>query len=638
MPQQTQIVPQYEQPYSLTVINDNTTFVEDIERNEFNGTTTVYVTTADKGPTNRFIDILSGSELNEVFGLPNMRTHGQPLYNANAYFGNENTRAFTMRVAADDATIANSIVVAKVKVTPGTPANDPDPAVPGSLSVRLETLQVADLQSKTDIPGELAALRSDTPDVEGYLQFPLFALSALGAGKSGNDIRVRLVKDPLTDGDNVYINYHLDVCEIEGTLLIKRALTGSLFDGAIEDGMGIFLEDVVEDDESPLQKISLLVDSDSLEDLYDLYIETVDPVDPIPMYAFDYLYGLQRINSNPIPGYTIEPAQLDDFTLDSTEGVALTGGSDGLLDPAVLDAYNAANVGAEKTMDEVRDELFMKAFRGEIDPLIKSRKRVPIDFLTDANYSAEVKESMVDLFDLRRDFQLFLDAGILETYSEASLWSLEQADKAHHYGINREFQHYKIRDPYTNKKIAVTTMHYLNEQFPDIFLNDISKPLAGAENATLTSHVKDSLLPSIDDDDLDLKERFYKRHITYYTCYGENLYMRSTQETSQEARSDLSEQNNVRMLYNMKRVMEGYASRNSYDFTTVEDREDLNRRGQVYVRTYMPDHVESFSISFRANAWEQKRSINHSYIEVVFKGLNKRTIIEIDVNPRTAQV
>ena len=44
--------------------------------------------------------------------------------------------------------------------------------------------------------------------------------------------------------------------------------------------------------------------------------------------------------------------------------------------------------------------------------------------------------------------------------------------------------------------------------------------------------------------------------------------------------------------------------------------------------------VYSFTISFDMNTWEAERSILHCYVAVQFRTLNKRTIIEIDVNKR----
>lgn len=636
MPSQTQLVPEYEQPYSFTHINDNTTFVEDIPRvEEFTGTTTAFVTTADKGPSNTWVDVRSQEELDEMFGIANMKKHGQPLYNAQAFFTNDDTRAMIFRALPEDATYANSVVVAKVKATPAVGA-DPGPAAPGSFSVKLDTFQITDLGSLDDVRAEMQALTTETADSEGYIQIPLFAFAAHGAGQYGNDIRIRIVKDFLTDIDNLFVNYRMDICEIEGSLLVKRALSGSLFEGAVEDDQTIYFEDAVNDDESPLQKIKMFVNEEGFENLYDLYIDTVQPETIVPFAQFDFIYGLQRLTKEPIPGYTLEPAALDDFSLDSTEGVALTGGSDGIFDADVLAAYNKEHVGAEKTFEAERDKLFIAAFKGETDPVIKSRRRVPLNYLTDANYTAEVKTAIVDLFDHRRDFQLYLDGGIMETVEQAMLWLADVEKAAHHYSIVHEFNHYKVRDGNTGRKVPVTTMFYLHQELPAIFNDSLSKVLAGATNATITNMVKNSMLPVIDEDDLALKEKFYKKNVVYYTCYGENLYMRSVQQTSQNAISDLSEENNVRVLLDIKRNVENFANNRSYSFTTAADREALNRDAQDYVKTYYPEHVQEFSIIFRANEWERKRKINHGYISVAFKELGKRSIIEIDVNPPSA--
>lgn len=631
MPAQTQIVPIHQHPHTVTHVNDNTILVEEIVKPVFNGITTAVVSTADRGPSNQWVEVLSNEEKNELFGVTDYKYHGQASYNAEAFLNTPNTRVFFMRPVAEDATIANVIVVLKVKATP---ANDVA-QTPGSLSVKLDTYQVGDLQDSQALITEMGSLYDGVADAEGYVTYPVAAFAARGAGQFGNDIRVRLSKDVLTDLDNAYTNLMLDVIEVQGSPLLKRQLTGSLFDGATQDGETIFLEDLVnEDEQDVLQKVNLFVASDALEDLYDLYLKTVKPADPIPMYSFDYLYGMQRNKEEKIPGYVVEPAGIDDFVLNSVEGIPLTGGDDGLLDPTNLAAYNTANPGAEKTRDEIIEELYRQAWAGEISDLILSRKRIPLAYLTDADYPQSSKLAMVALYDKRRDFQLYLDCGILNTVAEARLKLQELKTMPHLYPFLYEFQHYKIRDTYSGKKVPVTTMYFLNQELPPILLEDISRPLAG-KFGEVSGHVKDSLLPVIDDDDEDLKALFYKNNVTYYTCIGENRYKRATQETSQPERSDLSEENNVRILFDFKKVIENLCNSENYTFTTQEDIEKLTASALEYRDTYYPDHVLGLEITFKQNAWEARRNITHGYAAVVFKGLNKRAIIEIDVNPRS---
>ena len=45
--------------------------------------------------------------------------------------------------------------------------------------------------------------------------------------------------------------------------------------------------------------------------------------------------------------------------------------------------------------------------------------------------------------------------------------------------------------------------------------------------------------------------------------------------------------------------------------------------------------VESIDIRFATTQYEFERSILHCYAEVVFRGLTKKAIVEIDINKRT---
>jgi len=44
--------------------------------------------------------------------------------------------------------------------------------------------------------------------------------------------------------------------------------------------------------------------------------------------------------------------------------------------------------------------------------------------------------------------------------------------------------------------------------------------------------------------------------------------------------------------------------------------------------------VRDADVSFAMNKWEEERSILHCYLWVIFKTINKRQIIEIDINKR----
>ena len=52
-------------------------------------------------------------------------------------------------------------------------------------------------------------------------------------------------------------------------------------------------------------------------------------------------------------------------------------------------------------------------------------------------------------------------------------------------------------------------------------------------------------------------------------------------------------------------------------------------------RDWNSKYVETIDITFKANKWELERSILHCYVDITFRGIYKRAIVEIDINRRT---
>ena len=71
-----------------------------------------------------------------------------------------------------------------------------------------------------------------------------------------------------------------------------------------------------------------------------------------------------------------------------------------------------------------------------------------------------------------------------------------------------------------------------------------------------------------------------------------------------------------------------------YDFTSVEDRARFTEFENAKFANWTNRQVDTINITFDASEWELQRSIIHCYVAVQFRTLNKRTIIEIDVNKR----
>jgi hypothetical protein len=244
-----------------------------------------------------------------------------------------------------------------------------------------------------------------------------------------------------------------------------------------------------------------------------------------------------------------------------------------------------------------------------------------------------VKRELIALAVKRYDAQCFIDGGILSTTTEALAWGATVSTLSDRI-IDKSFQHYKIRDPFTGKTIPVTITFLYALLLPNHILGfGAQTPFVG-ERSLLVGNVKNTLLPLVDADDLDIKEELYKLRLNYYQTVGEHRYVRGTQSTAQAATSDLSEVNNMLVLLEIKREIEDLISTLEYNFAEPEDRQRFTDAADRAISKYRGLKVREAIVDFRMSQYEEDRQILHCYLSVVFKTMAKRSIVEIDVNRR----
>ena len=120
----------------------------------------------------------------------------------------------------------------------------------------------------------------------------------------------------------------------------------------------------------------------------------------------------------------------------------------------------------------------------------------------------------------------------------------------------------------------------------------------------------------------------------YFEAVGENRFLRSCQNTAQMGNSDLMEESNMAVLYELKHILEVDARERLYNFANADDRKRFTDYETAKFAPWVGRKLFSFDIIFDMNEWEAERSILHCYVAIQFRTLAKRTIIEIDVNKR----
>lgn len=331
--------------------------------------------------------------------------------------------------------------------------------------------------------------------------------------------------------------------------------------------------------------------------------------------------------------------QSDIIDLSGLTGLRLESGSDGYFEnPRTfqdVDPITGEVTTVQWTRDDEIAHCYLQAFSGEYDAKILSHVRIGVDALWDANYPFEVKNALVSLATLRNDSICYLDCGISSSFGVNALENIIK-DYAvfNDFRVSKNIQQYVTREDSTKKRITVTMTYFLASQFANhLVINGGHIPFV-RRYCQLSGHVAGSLYPCVEDYDSSLKERLVQNRFNYFEALAENVFQRAVQNTSQVQSSDLLEENNVITLFEIKRSVEADIRDRLYDFSDQNTRADFKAYEAAKFQGWGGKKVQSVDIEFSMNAFENQRSILHAYVAVVFRGLQKRAILEIDVNPR----
>lgn len=620
MPRTGQIVPSYLVPHVQTYINDNSLISELPTEVADPAVRLLCVFTSAKGEDGKVKTIDNVADYIDEYGTPNFSLYGQPCYMPYAALSSGNAKVHCLRVMPEDAAYANVIICACTKTYVDSEGIT-------KFVVKFDNKFIEDLRDRDALEAYLDDVAVLPPEVndDGYNVYPLFIAAAKGRGAYGNSFRIRVVSDKITNTENEYQNYIFEILDVSsGSLSLKDSYRGSFDYNAIVNNTSKLFDDIISDPELGSKYISIVTNSDNFTRIYDAYKETIGVSDEIIIPEFNdcnLFTGLTKSGSS-MPNFEIDIE--NGINLDTTIGISLSGGNEGSI-----------AVDAEDRLSTI-DSLYIAAFNREIDPFVGSKRAIPCELILDANYSEEVKLKMAELALKRYDARCVIDAGILTTTAQAIRWMNKDSIKSlDDFIISKEITHKKMRDPFTNRIITVTYTYDLAEQLPAHYINVGNQiPFTGEAYSRLTDYIPYSIKPAIDADDLELKEELYLGRCNFVECVAENTYVRNVQGTSQSTWTDLSEENNVAVLLEMKRMLEEFVAARLYNFAEAEDRIKFTEAADRMFTDYRQSKVRSYEVYFDMNTFEEERSILHCYLSVVFKTMAKRGIIEIDINKR----
>lgn len=536
------------------------------------------------------------------------------------------TMSFTTNTARSVALRAMARATSVLRdITPSAEA-----AVPGSMDI-FYTFE--SLEGVTDVTGLGGLIDVDTtPDANGYTAVKVFEIASRGRGAWGNNIR--FVLDSYARGDRManYKNYTLSIYEIKNATMTKKEEFTVAFnpDAVNAEGNTLYADYIVGDPYDNSSYISLVSNPNAFSEMFAAYA-TVFPDTSLNEKTFDPICGLMFGTSlTAIEGLKIDSTSNGTVSVSGASGIALMNGSDG--------AFAADNPNRQQAMNDA----YLKAYAGEIDRNVRSRKLFPTDLILDANFPTETKIAIHDLCVEREDCMAAYDLGTdMNTYAAL----MENLADIEPYITTRsemiEAYRGKIQDPISFKIVPVTSTYALAQMYPLHFQQNGDKhvPLAGSSYGVLSGFLSGTAWPVYDDDlDQAILDELTENKVNFLKVNTKKQVVRGAQTTRQDADTNLSEASNVFVLLDIRRDAIQLCEQYEYNFAEASDLQRFNKAAKILAEKYQDAQVKSISAEFSMNDWESERGILHLYIDFVHKNIIKRSIVEISVNRGTVVV
>ncbi len=611
MPSSIQIPLEHQYPHKVIRINDNTTVVPE-PASESGNVNVLYVIASPRGEDRKIRTIRGGvKEFLFKYGIGSFDLYGQPYLNAYAGLSSGNVTAHILRVSASDATFARTTICARYKI------ND-DNTMTIMLVSKIGTAEATDY---VDLEKDYTVADPDT--IDGFKEVKLFGLSYNGRCAAGNDIRVRVISDAISDKENKYKNYTLELYMMDnGTNTKFDEFPVSFCENAKVGTSSIFADNAVKS-----ELINFVTFTQGFRELFNEY-KKVNPDTELTLETFDPLLGINKYTKKKINNLTIDTTSEGAISINAISGIPLQGGSDGSLSDDV--------VGDERTT--ILNKLYLDAFKGDIDPNIRSRKRYPVNFIFDANYDIPTKLAIIELANKRRAFYM-LDCGTDITSKASPLSYVKSNLDAFSSGMNGTIEAYagKITDPYSGKAVVVTSGYAMSLNYP-LHIKNVGNgnkhiPFAGDGKGVINGFIDDTLYPVYDEDlDDELMDELQDARINYLSINDKQQIVRDDQLTRQPNNSNLLEQSNVLVLYDVIDDATKVCSDCEFDFSDPSDIALLNRIFDDRLTKYKSQQVSSISAEVTKNAYEAKRRAVRITIALIHRDIIKNFIFDINVN------
>lgn len=517
----------------------------------------------DRGPEK--ITRVYGQTFYKLFGYYiDFEKYGQAAIQA-ANIINNGGELMLKRVVAEDATLANIVVCARVStdrvqktdsngnplyIDPDTQketTNDGDGSFEKAMinvaKIKYELVTVTGKKKKAEIVEE--ARRSFVQDEESQeFIYPLFVIADNGRGEStkrfGVDPQYEIAKN---QNFFIYRLKYLGSEDLDAEQIYFALTPGVIY---LEKSMDIGMS----------SSEMLQADAESLEDCVDAFYAKVSEISGISideLYSCDMLFCKNR-KGQPIQGLSLDDSGQD---LSISMGFALESGTNGAFGDKPIETPEY-------------EQALIDFYTGVYDSDIYNLDMYKPDACIDANYPYAVKKAIYDLAMYRKDFFFFGDMGLdVNTFSNAKekMSSMPRDKFTAWYP-----QSYQVINPFTRRRINVTITYSIARLVITHLNNNRNCPYCGILYGwTIPEAIEGTInfCPKITPAE-NQKTECDDLRINYASILNDTLTLETTY-TSQENLTQLSFINNVIAIQKIVKDVRDNCPAFRYSFISTDD-------------------------------------------------------------------
>lgn len=524
--------------------------------------------TSDKGPETW--KLVEGDEFFKLYGDNiSFAKHGQPLLQS-AMSINWGAKVLARRITADDSTLANLSVFAKVaesttqKVDADgnlvykddgdneTVEETENPVMIKCAKITYFTKTVSGAKNETDGLGNYLLaknkieyeIKKHNTNVDEFLLFTIF-----DNGRGVSNKRFLITPDYYSSKAYDFTMYKFSVME-NGSVIESTGFT--LDPDLIINNQNISLSAMIR---TRLTQVECVQYDENIQAFIDR-VQEISGLDDAEISENDIMFGCTR------KGVSLNTVSVD-YDSENAVNLSYTYGLS-------LESGNNGSFGSAPVKSEDYGPVMARAYTDDPTTLIYDIDRYQIDAIIDANYPNDVKRAIEALADFREDFVYFRDMGTdLTTYNEIIL-----ADKLNSKSKFCATYHnsYDILDPYSRKRVRVTVGYDLARLLISHFDNGRNLPLAGTKhNFVISSALPDSInfIPVITPKE-NQKEMMNDSKINYASYIGDDLVI-ETLYTSYDKNSQFSYINNILITQEVVKAIRRKCVTTRYTFLDADD-------------------------------------------------------------------